>query len=197
MVLMSNALTVGFQANAQGFNCITSIQVADLFGREHKHVLRNIAKLVEEEGLGESICGLSSYPSAQKKPLPQYLLTEAGFAILISSFNLRSKKDREIRNTVLTRFQERSQRLISRNLQLEQARAKRNASLNQNGYIVVPKGNTGEETTKMVPKDEHSEEDLLEGGILRRESQIGGLRKGINKAKARLKEIRNPLKLVK
>lgn len=192
-----NQLVVSFQPDSRGFNCITSIQVADLFEKEHKEVLKSIAKLIHKEELNGGIYSLISYSDSRKRDQSMYLLTESGFLLLLAHFNFRSKKQKETRNEILRLFQERGQRLISRNLQLENMVTKRKQPIVTNGYIPIEIGNTGEFTTKMVPKDEHSEEDLLEGGIMRRESQIGGLRKGINKAKARLKEIRNPLKLVK
>lgn len=50
---MSTSLQIVFSPNVQGFNCVTSVQVADLFDLEHKNVLRKVAALIEEEELGE------------------------------------------------------------------------------------------------------------------------------------------------
>jgi Rha family phage regulatory protein len=172
---MSTSLQIVFSPNTQGFNCITSKQVADLFGREHKNVLQSIAKLVEREELGELICQLSSYPSAQKKPLPQYLLTESGFLVLLTHFNLRAKKDKERRNEILKLFQERSQQLIKRNLQLENAVTKLKEAKGTNGYKPYQKEN-GFWYSKLVPKEECSELELLVGGLLRKRSIVHGVK---------------------
>jgi Rha family phage regulatory protein len=122
---MSNALTVGFQANAQGFNRITSIQVADLFERNHKDVLKGIASLVRKEDVNERIYAPTSYLDSWNRKQQMYLLTESGFMVLMSPFNLRTKKQKKTRNEILKLFQERSQQLINRNLQLENVVTKR------------------------------------------------------------------------
>ena len=58
------------------------------FGKEHKHVLRDIENLIG----GESKIGLSSmffkseYISAQNKKLPEYLMNRDGFSLLVMGF---------------------------------------------------------------------------------------------------------------
>ena len=66
----------------------SSRQIAENFGKEHKHVLRDIENLIG----GESKIGLSSmffkseYISAQNKKLPEYLMNRDGFSLLVMGF---------------------------------------------------------------------------------------------------------------
>ena len=66
----------------------SSRQIAESFGKEHKHVLRDIENLIG----GESKIGLSSmffkseYISAQNKKLPEYLMSRDGFTLLAMGF---------------------------------------------------------------------------------------------------------------
>lgn len=67
---------------------VSSRQIAESFGKEHKHVLRDIENLIG----GESKIGLSSmffkseYISAQNKKLPEYLMNRDGFTLLAMGF---------------------------------------------------------------------------------------------------------------
>lgn len=66
----------------------SSRQIAESFGKEHKHVLRDIENLIG----GESKIGLSSmffkseYISVQNKKLPEYLMNRDGFSLLVMGF---------------------------------------------------------------------------------------------------------------
>ncbi len=66
----------------------SSRQIAENFGKEHKHVLRDIENLIG----GESKIGLSSmffkseYISAQNKKLPECLMNRDGFSLLVMGF---------------------------------------------------------------------------------------------------------------
>lgn len=68
--------------NFNGVETIDSRQVAEAIGKEHKHLLRDIAKYCEY--LGESKIGLtdffieSTYTTAQNKEMPCYMLTRKG-----------------------------------------------------------------------------------------------------------------------
>lgn len=67
----------------------TSLQIAEVFGKEHKHVLRDIASL-EEKGLSkefvESNFGQSSYLTEQNKSQKSFTITKNGFAILAMGY---------------------------------------------------------------------------------------------------------------
>lgn len=67
---------------------VSSREVAENFGKEHKHVLRDIENLMG----GEPKIGLSSmffkseYLSVQNKALPEYLMNRDGFTLLAMGF---------------------------------------------------------------------------------------------------------------
>ena len=57
--------------------------VAQMFEKEHRHVLRDIENLDCSEEFRESNFGLSSYTSEQNKKLPCYVMTRDGFVFVI------------------------------------------------------------------------------------------------------------------
>lgn len=66
---------------------VTSKQVAEHFGKTHRHVLRDIAKELETAGeFGETNFGLTSYTSSQNKVLPCYEMTRDGFSLVAMGF---------------------------------------------------------------------------------------------------------------
>lgn len=73
--------------NGKDVPAVTSLQVAEAFGKEHKHVLRDIRIILEadEDGFSESNFGLSSYLTEQNKEMPMYLLTKDAFTLLTRS----------------------------------------------------------------------------------------------------------------
>lgn len=80
-------------ANKDG---MTSLEIADVTGRSHRHVMRDIRNLLEQ-GVSQSNFGLSSYQQSQPnggyKEVPMYYLTPKGCLILASGYNavLREK----------------------------------------------------------------------------------------------------------
>jgi Rha family phage regulatory protein len=62
----------------------TSLKVAEVFGKNHQHVMRDIRKLVEK---GVSNFGQSSYINAQNKEQPMFLMDRDGFSLLVMGFN--------------------------------------------------------------------------------------------------------------
>lgn len=66
----------------------TSRRVADRFGRRHSHVLRSIQHLVGEvdQAFAERNFGLSEYTDPTGRMLPEYHLSQAGFALLAMGF---------------------------------------------------------------------------------------------------------------
>ena len=64
----------------------TSLLVAEKFGKNHSHVLRDIENLSCSKKFRESNFGLSSYTSQQNKELPMYVMTRDGFTFLAMGF---------------------------------------------------------------------------------------------------------------
>lgn len=71
---------------------VSSLYVADYFGKEHKHVLESIRKIIKEgSGYSEEFRRTnfrqSSYTNNQNKKQPQFLLTRDGFTALVMGYN--------------------------------------------------------------------------------------------------------------
>lgn len=69
----------------------TSLAVAEMFGKSHLHVLRDIREITAtnsglSEEFGQSNFGLSSYTTKQNKQQPMYRLSKDGFVILAMGF---------------------------------------------------------------------------------------------------------------
>lgn len=64
----------------------TSLKIAEKFGKEHAHVLRDIRDMECSDTFRESNFGLSSYKSSQGKTLPMYEVTRDGFTLLAMGY---------------------------------------------------------------------------------------------------------------
>lgn len=75
----------------------TSLKIAEKFGKEHAHVLRDIRDMECSDAFRESNFGLSSYKSTQGKTLPMYEVTRDGFTLLAMGYTgkeaMRFKED--------------------------------------------------------------------------------------------------------
>jgi Rha family phage regulatory protein len=71
----------------KGTPVTTSLLVAEVFEKNHAHVLRDIQQLDCPQEFRESNFGLSSYKSSQGKELPMYLITKDGFSFLVMGYN--------------------------------------------------------------------------------------------------------------
>ena len=82
---------------------MTSVQIAEVTGKQHSHVLRDIRNLLEQ-GVSESNFGLSSYrysqPNGGGKDAPMYVLTKKGCLILASGY------DALLREKIINRWEE-------------------------------------------------------------------------------------------
>jgi len=65
---------------------MSSVEVAELIGKQHAHVMRDIRVLLEK-GVCESNFGLTSYSDAQGKTRPMYFLSPKGCLILASGYD--------------------------------------------------------------------------------------------------------------
>lgn len=64
----------------------TSLDVAETFGKEHFHVLRDIRELGCSEEFRQSNFGLAHYEDAQKKPREMVIMTRDGFTLLVMGY---------------------------------------------------------------------------------------------------------------
>lgn len=84
-------------------NTMSSVQIAELTGKQHKHVMRDIRNLLEQ-GISETNFGLSSYeqpqPNGGTKTVPCYNVTKKGCLILASGY------DAKLREKIIDRWEE-------------------------------------------------------------------------------------------
>lgn len=82
---------------------ITSKEIAEITGKQHSHIMRDIRALLEQ-GVSESNFGLSSYkqdqPNGGSKDVPMYVLTKKGCLILASGY------DAVLREKIINRWEE-------------------------------------------------------------------------------------------
>jgi Rha family phage regulatory protein len=64
----------------------TSLAIAERFGKNHNHVLRDIEKLACSKEFTESNFGLSAYKDSTGRALPMYQITKDGFMFLCMGF---------------------------------------------------------------------------------------------------------------
>jgi Rha family phage regulatory protein len=83
---------------------MTSKEIAELTGKNHSDVLRDIRNL-QDQVKGESIFALSSYLSEQGKELPMYSLDKKQTLLLISGYNAL------LRLKIINRWEELEQNL--------------------------------------------------------------------------------------
>lgn len=65
---------------------VTSIDIAETFGKEHKHVLRDVRDLECSEEFRQSNFGLTYYLDVQNKKQPMYYITRDGFTLLAMGY---------------------------------------------------------------------------------------------------------------
>lgn len=78
---------------------MSSLQIAEITGKQHAHVMRDIRNLLEQ-GVGQSNFGESSYINSQNKEQPCYELTKKGCLILASGY------DALLREKIINRWEE-------------------------------------------------------------------------------------------
>ena len=71
---------------------VTSLEIAEITGKKHTHVMRDIRSLLEQ-GVNESNFGLVEYKDKKGEKRPMYSLTPKGCLILASGYDavLREK----------------------------------------------------------------------------------------------------------
>jgi Rha family phage regulatory protein len=63
-----------------------SLIVAETFGKEHKHILRDIRELECSHEFAQSNFGLSDYTDSTGRTLPKYLISQDGFSFLVMGY---------------------------------------------------------------------------------------------------------------
>lgn len=88
---------------------VDSLFVADYFGKNHQHVLRDIRKLTDDDSgltkeFAESNFGRGSYVDSQNQKRPCYFLTRDGFTMLVMGYT--GKKAMKFKEMYIKRFNE-------------------------------------------------------------------------------------------
>lgn len=78
---------------------MTSLEIAEVTGKEHKHILRDIRALLEQ-GINETNFGLVEYKDKKGETRPMYQLTKKGCLILASGY------DALLREKIIDRWEE-------------------------------------------------------------------------------------------
>ena len=91
---------------------VDSLYVAQFFEKEHKNVLRDIARITDPtSGLSEEFARLnfelSSYTNSQNKKQPCYMMTRDGFTMLVMGYT--GQKAMRFKELYISRFNEMEQ----------------------------------------------------------------------------------------
>lgn len=97
--------------NGKQVPAVTSLQVAEAFGKEHLHVLRDIRNILESDDFTESNFGLSEYTDSTGRTLPMYVMSRDGFVLLGMGFT--GAKARAMKISYIVRFNEMEEQLRS------------------------------------------------------------------------------------
>ena len=102
----------GVFADPKGVARVDSLFVAAAFEKGHRHVLRDIARIIEpRSGLSESFACAnftpSTYKDARGRKLPRYLLTRDGFTMLVMGYT--GPKAMHFKELYIQRFNEMEQ----------------------------------------------------------------------------------------
>lgn len=93
---------------------VTSLQIAEAFGKEHRNVLADIRRILEEDndGFGELNFQRSSYLSEQNKELPMYVMSKDGFVLLVMGYT--GSEAMRLKKAYIARFNEMEEELRNR-----------------------------------------------------------------------------------
>ena len=111
--------------NKEEVTVITSLDVAETFGKEHKRVLQDIRELRCSEEFGKHNFVPSSYTSVQNKELPMYYITRDGFTLLAMGYN--GEKAMQFKEAYLRQFNEMEKALLGKIKEREKGIAVRQA----------------------------------------------------------------------
>ena len=92
----------------------TSLKVAEIFGKEHSKVMRDITNLYCSDDFRAANFGGSSYTSEQNKQFPMYEMTKDGFTFLVMGYT--GKKAAAFKEAYIKRFNEMEAELRKRTI---------------------------------------------------------------------------------
>ena len=100
--------------NGREVLAVTSIQVAEHFGKEHFHVMRDIKNTVDKcsESFNASNFGLVEYTDAKGEKRPMYVLSKDGFMMVTMGYT--TPEAMRIKEFYISRFNEMEQELVKK-----------------------------------------------------------------------------------
>lgn len=102
----------------QGIPVTTSLRVAEIFKKRHKHVLRSIQNLECSKDFTERNFGLSEYQDPTGRKLPMYEMTKDGFVFLAMGFT--GKEAAQFKEAYINAFNWMQEELMKRGMSLMQ-----------------------------------------------------------------------------
>lgn len=107
---------------------VTSLDVAETFGKEHKHVLRDIRELECSNEFRQSNFGQSEYFNEQNHKQPMYYITRDGFTLLVMGYT--GEKAMKFKEAYIRQFNAMEKALIGKIREREKGIAVRQALTN-------------------------------------------------------------------
>ena len=102
------------EVNGKQIPAVTSLQVAETFGKEHFHVLRDIRETMDKcsESFTASNFGLSEYTDSTGRKLPLYILSKDGLMMVTMGYT--TPEAMRVKEAYIARFNEMEQELAGR-----------------------------------------------------------------------------------
>lgn len=114
--------------NKEEVTVVTSLDVAETFGKEHKNVLKDIRELECSEEFRRLNFEQSSYINTQNKKQPMYYMTRDGFTVLAMGYN--GEKAMHFKEAYIRQFNAMEKALIGKMREREKGIAVRQALTN-------------------------------------------------------------------
>lgn len=102
------------ELNGKQIPAVTSLQVAEAFGKEHRHVLRDIRETIDKcsESFTAPNFGLSEYTDSTGRKLPLYLLSKDGLMMVTMGYT--TPEAMRVKEAYINRFNEMERELAGR-----------------------------------------------------------------------------------
>lgn len=111
------------EINGKEIPAVTSLQVAEHFGKEHRNVLADVRNTIAKcsESFSALNFQLAEYTDEQAKPRPMYLLSKDGFMMVAMAYT--TPEAMRIKEAYIARFNDMERELAGRNPSLPQTYA--------------------------------------------------------------------------
>ena len=101
------------ELNGKQIPAVTSLQVAEAFGKEHRHVLRDIRETIDKcsESFTAPNFGLSEYTDSTGRKLPLYIISKDGLMMVTMGYT--TLEAMRVKEAYINRFNEMEEQLRS------------------------------------------------------------------------------------